>query len=159
MAVIRERLLRPEAASRTLHFSFAAECSNHQGSLAGTRSADRIEVAVPTETVLKAARTRHTILDQRFAPVVPFLDQRLTYAKPMTLDCGASVGAHTHLREASDLLREFLSFFTGTPFRADVFAQADAQAFLCCHFSARENDLQCAALANDSWQAHGSSVN
>src|SRR5437660_2440698 len=93
----------------------------------GERSADRIEVTVPTEAILVAARTRYTILDQRFAPVVPFLDQRLAYAKSATLDSGASIGTNTNLREPRNLARHLFRLLAGTTVRSDVFAQANVQ--------------------------------
>src|SRR6266550_6755148 len=125
----------------------------------GERSADRIEVTVPTEAVLVAARTRNTILDQRFAPVVPFLDQRLAYAKSATLHSGASIGTNTNLREPRNLARHLFRLLAGTTLRSDVFAQANVQALLRRYFSSGEDNLQCAALANDSRQADCPSVN
>src|SRR5215204_1826412 len=74
-----------------------------------------IEVAVPAEPVLEPARARYTVLDQRFAPVVPFLNQRLAYAKPVTLDGGAPIGPHANLREPRDLSCQLLRFLTGAP--------------------------------------------
>src|SRR5882757_7664572 len=82
-----------------------------------TRSSNLVEIAVPTEPTLEAAGARHTVLDQCFAPVVPFLNQRLAYAKPVTLDGGASIGTHTDLREARDLPGHLLRLLAGAPFR------------------------------------------
>src|SRR5437870_3123650 len=45
------------------------------------------------------ARARHAVGDQRFAPVVPFLNQALAHGKPVTPDGGAAIRAHAHLRE------------------------------------------------------------
>src|SRR5262249_21695734 len=40
----------------------------------------------------------------------------------------------------------------------DVSAQADGQALLCRHFPSRENDFQGTALADDTRQTYGSSI-
>src|SRR5262245_30108377 len=130
--------------------------SNHR--FVTTRSPDFVEVAVATEAVLEAARARHTVRDQRFAPVVPFLNQRLAHAEPMALDRGASIGAHANLWEACDLPRQLLRLRAGASLGSDVFAQADIQALLRRHLAPRQNDLQRATLADDSRQPHGSPV-
>src|SRR3989454_8889155 len=123
-----------------------------------TPSPNFAEVAVPTKPGFEAARTGHAVRDQRFAPVVPFLNQRLAHAKPVTPDGGAPIGAHADLREAGDLARELLRLRTGAALGGDIFAQADRQALFCRHFSPRENDLERPALADDSGQPHGSAV-
>jgi hypothetical protein len=41
------------------------------------------EIAMPTEAVPEAARSRHTILDKRCAPIVPFLNERFAHIKPV----------------------------------------------------------------------------
>ena len=45
------------------------------------------EVPVPTKTVSETASAGHTVFDKRFAPVVPFLNERLANAKPVTFYC------------------------------------------------------------------------
>src|ERR1700704_3724434 len=82
-----------------------------------TRSSNLVEIAVPTKPTLEAAPARHTLPAQCFAPVVPFLNQRLAYAKPVTLDGGASIDTHTDLREPRDLPGHLLRLLTGAPFR------------------------------------------
>src|SRR5262249_24751948 len=116
------------------------------------------EVAVPAEARLKAARTRDAVRDQRFAPVVPLLDQRLAHAEPVTADSGAPIGAHANLREAGDVAGQLLRFLTRAALLREVFAQADLHALLRRHFSAGENDLQRATQADDARQTHGASV-
>src|SRR2546426_12216444 len=123
-----------------------------------TPSPNFAEVAVPTKPGFEAARTGHAVRDQRFAPVVPFLNQRLAHAKPVTPDGGAPIGTHANLREAGDLAGELLRLRTGAALGGDVFAQPDRQALLGGHFSPRENDLERPALADDSRQPHGSAV-
>src|SRR5262249_28182576 len=90
----------------------SATSSNHR--FVTTRSPNFVEVAVTTEAVLEAARARHTVRDERFAPVVPFLDQRLAHAEPVTLDGGASIGAPANLPEARDLPRPLLPLRPGS---------------------------------------------
>src|SRR5262245_1709441 len=51
-----------------------------------TRSSNLGEVAVPAEASLEAARTGDTVRDQRFTPIIPFLNQRLAHAEPVTAD-------------------------------------------------------------------------
>src|SRR5215468_8172886 len=80
-----------------------------------TRSPNFVEVAVTTEAVLEAARTCDAVRDERFAPVVPFLNQRLAHAEPVALDGGASIGAHANLREACDLPCQLLRLRPGAP--------------------------------------------
>src|SRR5262249_42327084 len=130
--------------------------SNHR--FVTTRSPNFVEVAVATEAVLEAARARHTIRDQRFAPVVPFLDQRLAHAEPVTPDGGAPIGAHANLRKARHPARDPPPLPPRASLGSDVFAQADVQALLRRHLASRQNDLQRATLPDDSRQPHGSSV-
>src|SRR5262249_48903576 len=122
------------------------------------RSPNFVEVAVTTEAVLEAARTCDAVRDERFAPVVPFLNQRLAHAEPVALDGGASIGTHANLREACDLPCELLRLRPGASLRADIFAQADVQALLRRYFPPRQDDLQRATLADDARQPHGSPV-
>src|SRR5262245_12578649 len=114
---------------------------------------------MPAEAVLEAARSRHPVLDQRFTPIVPFLDKRIAHAKPMTFNGGTSVGTHADLWETSDLACQFLGFLACTSLRRDIFAKANAQALFCRHLSSRSDNLECATLADDSGQSHRSSVN
>src|SRR5262249_26304058 len=67
--------------------------------------ADLREVAVSAQAILETGRALDTISDQRFASIVPFLDQRIAHAEAMALECGASVGADANLRESCDFLR------------------------------------------------------
>src|ERR1700691_3547591 len=73
------------------------------------------------ETVLEAGRSGDAIFDQRLAPIVPFLDQRLAHAEAVTLDGGAAVGTSADLRKARDLLSNLLGFLSGAAFRRDIF--------------------------------------
>src|SRR6476620_4720488 len=114
---------------------------------------------MPTEAVLEAARSRHTVLDKRFPPIVPFLNQRLAYIKSVTLNGRASIGTHADLWEARNLLCQVFRLFACATSRGDVFAQANIQALVRRHFTPSENDLQRATLADDPRQSHRSSVN
>jgi hypothetical protein len=114
---------------------------------------------MPTKAAPEAARSRHTIFDKRFAPVVPFLNQRLAYPKPVTFDGGASIGSHAYLREARALLCQLLGLLASSPFGSGALAQANVQTLLRRHFTPRENDLQRAALTDDPRQPHSSPVN
>src|SRR5262249_52646203 len=123
-----------------------------------TRSPNFVEVAVTTKAVLEAARTCDAVRDERFAPVVPFLNQRLAHAEPVALDGGASIGTHANLREACDLPCQLLRLRPRAPLGGDIFAQADAQALLRGHFPPGQDDLQRATVADDARQPHGSPV-
>src|SRR5262245_6191220 len=122
------------------------------------RSSNLGEVAVAAEAGLEAARTGDTVLHERFAPVVPFLNQALAHAEPVTADGGASIGTHADLREARDVMRQLLCFGTRAALRREIFAQADLQALLCRHFAPGQNNLQRATQADDARQAHGTAV-
>ena len=54
------------------------------------------------KAVLEATRTGNAIFNQRFAPIIPLLNQRLAYAQSMTFDGRASVGTHANLRETRE---------------------------------------------------------
>src|SRR5262249_51425256 len=131
--------------------------SNHRR-LVTTRSPNSVEVPVTTEAVLEAARARHTVRDERFAPVVPFLDRRLAHPEAVALDGGASIGAPANPREARDLPRPLLPPRAGAPPRSDVFAQAHVQALLRRHLASRQDDLQRTTQPDDPRQPHGSPV-
>src|SRR5215831_8154455 len=113
---------------------------------------------MPAHTGFETARAFHTILDQGLTPVVPLLNERIAYTEAMALDGRASIGAHAHLRESRDLLRHFFRLRAGSVLRGNVLAEANAQAFLREHLAPRENDLQCAALADNAGQTHGSPI-
>src|SRR5262245_48071453 len=113
---------------------------------------------MPAEAVPKTARARHAVVNQRLAPVVPFLNECIAHAKPMTSDGGAPVGPHTDLRKACDFARQFLGFGARAALGRDILAQADAQAFFRRHLAPGENDLEGAPLANDTRQPDGASV-
>ena len=108
------------------------------------------EVAMPAKAVLETSRSGDTVFDQRFASVVPLLDERLAHGKTMTLDGGAPVRAHADLRKAGDHLREFFCLCASASLGSDVFAQTNIQAFFCWYFSPGEDDFQGAALADDT---------
>src|SRR5262245_34039669 len=86
------------------------------------RLSNLAKVAVAAEAVLEAARARDAVLDQCFAPVVPFLDERLAHGQPVTPDRGASIGAYANLREPGDLACQFLRLFARTAFGREVLA-------------------------------------
>src|SRR5262245_58893706 len=113
-----------------------------RASLPWLQSPNFVEVAVTTEAVLEAARTCNAVRDERFAPVVPFLNHRLAHAEPVAHDGGASIGAHANLREARDPPCQLLRLRPGAPLGGDIFAQADAQALLRRHFPTRQHQLQ-----------------
>src|SRR5262245_45365866 len=120
-----------------------------------TRSSNLDEVAVPAEAGLEAARTGDTVLGQRFAPIVPFLNQCFAHAEPVAADGGAPIGAHADLREARDVARQLLRFGARAALLGEIFAQADLQALFRRDFAPGQNDFERAALADDAWQAHG----
>src|SRR5580658_9481498 len=74
--------------------------------------ANFLEIAVASQTVLEVGRSGDAIFDQRLAPIVPFLDQRLAHAKAVTPDGRAAVGASADLWKARDLLSKFLGFLS-----------------------------------------------
>jgi hypothetical protein len=80
---------------------------------AKSQSANFREVAVATEAVLEAGRAVDAIKDQRLASIVPFLDQCIAHGQAVALDGGAAIGAHAHLREPRDVLRELIGFAAG----------------------------------------------
>ena len=75
---------------------------------------------MPPEAVPEPARSRHTILDKCFAPIVPFLNERFAHIKPVTLNGGASIGTHTDLREARDLACQLLRLLASAPPSPDI---------------------------------------
>src|SRR5262245_49773382 len=89
------------------------------------RSADLGEIAVAAEPVLEARRAGDAVFDQRFAAVVPLVDQRLAHREPVAPDGRATVGAHADLREACNLARELLGLGARPALRRDVLAQTD----------------------------------
>src|SRR5260221_1742557 len=142
----------------TIPLTFRTSAPSRGRSGDRVRSLNLLEVAVPAKPILEAARAGHTIRDQCLASVVPFLNQRLAHAKPVTLDCRAAIGAHTDLREARDLPCQLLRLCACAALGGEVFAQADGQALLRWHFPSRKDDLQCTTLADDPRQPHGSAV-
>src|SRR5262249_30080346 len=122
------------------------------------RSRDLREIAVPAESVLEPSRARDAIFDERLAAVVPFLNQRLAHRQAVALDRRAAIGAHAHLREAGDLMRQLLGLLPRAALRREVFAQADIQALLGRHLAPGENDLERAPLPDDTRQTHRSAV-
>src|SRR5258708_5609278 len=121
-------------------------------------SANLAEIPMPAQPILDPRRSRHPILYQRFAAVVPLLYQRIAHAEPVALDRRAPVRAHAHLRKARDFLRELLRLRARATLRREVFAQPDREAFLRRHLAPGEDDLERAPLADDARQAHGSAV-
>src|SRR6516164_2745753 len=77
----------------------------------------------------------------------------------MALDCRAPISTHTYLRETSDLLCQFFCLCARASFGSQVFAQTDVQAFFRGHFSPGQDNFEGAALADDSRQPNGSTVN
>src|ERR1700755_3048363 len=120
--------------------------------------ADFSYVAVAAETVLEPGGAVYTVDDQLLAAVVPFLNERIAHRKAVALDRRAAIGAHASLREAGDLLRQLLGLLPSASVRRDIFAQADAQAFVGRDFAAGENDFECATLADNARQPHGATV-
>src|SRR6476661_3965718 len=125
---------------------------------AKSHSADFSEVAVAAETVLEPGGAVDTVDDQRLAAVVPFLNERIAHREAVALDRRPAIGAHASLREAGDLLCQLLRLLPSASDRRDIFAQADAEAFVGRDFAAGENDLECAALADNARQPHGAAV-
>src|SRR5690348_4132033 len=116
--------------------------SERTGTASASRSPDLVEVAVAAEAALEAVGTRDTVRDQRFAPVVPLLDQPLADAEPVALDCRAPISTHAHLREACDRPCQLLRFLPGATLGCEVLAQAYAQALLRRHLSPSKDDLE-----------------
>src|ERR1700756_3052525 len=125
---------------------------------AKSHSADFSEVAVAAETVLEPGGAVDTVDDQRLAAVVPFLNERIAHRKAVALDRRAAIGAHASLREAGDLLRQLLRLLPSASFGRNIFAKADAQAFVGRDFAAGENDFECPTLADNARQPHGATV-
>src|SRR5262249_24697503 len=119
---------------------------------------DLREVAVPTETTLEARRSRNAVFDQRFASVVPLLDQRTANRESVTLDRRPAGGAHADLRESSNLLRQFFRLCACASFGSHVLAETNVQTFFRRHLPSGQNDFQCAPLADDARQAHRSAI-
>ena len=42
-------------------------------------SSNLVEISMPTEAILEAARARYAVRDQCFTPIVPFLNQRFAH--------------------------------------------------------------------------------
>src|SRR5580658_2151706 len=126
--------------------------------LNGARSTDLVEIAVTAEAIFEAARPGDAVLHERFAAVVPFLNQRIAGGEAVAADGGAAVGAGADLREARDLARQRLGLRARAAFGRHIFAEADAQAFLGRYFPPGEDDLERASLADDARQAHRAAV-
>src|SRR6266536_5138696 len=94
------------------------------------RSPNFREVAVAAEAGLEAARARDAVLNQRFAPVVPFLNQGFAHAEPVAADGGAAIGTHADLGEACDLMSQLLRFLARAALGREIFTQADLQALV-----------------------------
>ena len=75
------------------------------------------EIAVPTKPISETASAGHTVFDKRFAAVVPFLNERLANAKPVTFYCRASVRSHASLRKNA---RSLLARFTARAICTDL---------------------------------------
>src|SRR5215475_13375952 len=110
------------------------------------------EVAMPAKAVFETSRAGNAVLDQRFASVVPLLDERLAHGKTMTLDGGPPVRPDADLGKAGNLLRELLCLCASGSLWSEIFAQTNVQAFFCRNFSPGENDFQRATLADDARQ-------
>src|SRR6266542_979073 len=111
------------------------------------RSPNFREVAVAAEAGLEAARARDAVRNQRFA-----------HAEPVAADGGAAIGTHADLGEACDLMSQLLRFLARAALGREIFTQADLQALVRGYFSPGQNNLQRAALADDSRQTHGPAV-
>src|SRR5262249_20090885 len=68
------------------------------------------------------------------------------------------IGTNADLRKLRDLARQLFRFRAGASLGGEIFAQANRQAFFRRHFSACENDLQGATLADDAGQPHRSPI-
>src|SRR5262245_40430393 len=79
------------------------EVQNKRSGIGVSGTSDLVKIAVPAKAVPKAARPRHTVLRERFAPIVPFLNERFAHVEAMALDGRAPIGAHANLRKARDL--------------------------------------------------------
>src|SRR5262249_41820532 len=96
---VRRRPPRSSASSRSKmptngarSFGISGSSRNDHHITAGcglgatSRLADLREVAVSAQAILEAGRALHAILDQRFASIVPFLDQSIAHAEAMALE-------------------------------------------------------------------------
>src|SRR5258708_40286550 len=102
---------------------------------ASSSSANLPEVPMPTQPILESHRSRHPILHQRLAAVVPLLHQCIAHAEPVALDRRAPVRTHARLRKARDLLRNLLRLRARAALRREVLAQPDREAFLRRHLA------------------------
>src|SRR5262245_25735792 len=122
------------------------------------RLANAGKVAVASKATFEAARARHPVRLQGLAPVIPLLDQRCAHAEPVASQCRAPIGAHAHLWEAGDLLRQLLRLGPRSALGGQILAQSDVQAFRGRDLAPREDDLERAALPDNARQAHGTPV-
>src|SRR5262249_47771679 len=81
---------------------------------------DLREVAVATKAVLETGRSIDAIFDQSFTSVVPLLNEPIAHGKPVALDSRPPVRPHADLREARDILRQFLGLCACATFRRHV---------------------------------------
>ena len=106
------------------------------------RLIDFPEIAVPAEAVLEAGGAGDAIFRQGFAPIVPFLNQRIANGEPMAADGGTTIGTDADLRKARDLAGEPLGFFADGAVRHDIFAEPDAEALIGRNLAASQNDFE-----------------
>ena len=72
--------LRKLGAQESIEFGYShSRCCHHRGSrdLQGGLLSNLREITVPAEPPAESGRPGHAVFDQRLAPVVPFLNQRL----------------------------------------------------------------------------------
>src|SRR5262249_40356145 len=151
---LRLDVARGRRALPLRHSHTSADTGNAPYQLSRAQSANPVEVSVSTESVLEASCARYALLDQRLPALVPLLDQRLSYAETVALDCRAPIGAHADLRETSDVTCQLFRFRASTTLGGEVFAQTDVQALLRRYLATRENDLQRASLTDDARQPY-----
>src|SRR5689334_19985192 len=95
---------------------------------------DLFIVAVTAEAALEACRTFGTVFDQRFAAVVPLLDQCIANRQSVALERRSTVRADAHGWEARDVVRECFGFCAHFTIGYEILAQPDSQAFLRGNF-------------------------
>ncbi len=94
------------------------------------------------KTILESRGTGNTIFDQRFATVVPLLNQAIANREALALDGRAAVRPDAYGRKARNVVGQFLCLCAYFTIRHKIFAEPDSETFLRGNFAAGQNDFE-----------------
>ena len=122
------------------------------------RAIELRKIAVAAQTVLESLGTGDAVVNQRFAAVVPLLDEGVANGQALAPDRRAPVRADAHRREGGDVVRQFLRLRADLAIRHDIFAEADPETLLRGNLATSQDDLERTTLADDAREPHGAAV-